>query len=397
MNICILCPLGHSVVIHASKLGGEAICPRCCVPFHAQLHLDTSHNARPEKGKAGSSRDDEEKPQKKKPVFPIAKKANEDENLQKKASLKPAKKKDDEDDKPENKPAVKPGKNKDKNRDEEEDEDEKPRAKKSTRKKDEDDEDEDEEEEGEEGEEEEPIYWTLRKRQLNLCSAGLVPMMVACYMLIAVFVFAALGVDIIQLLSSKEDREWSFYGGVLIVYVALPLLYLALTALVVSMFMSLRVPPKAEAKSPIIAGLVFASVVYVLGLVALLTLMGLTTSDAIRGVRMMQLLVGASVLFFVLAVISLMVYLAKLLKFMKLHLESSQPITNAAFAILCLLAVIVLHSLSDMLRSGLGDWMAYVIAAVSTAAAGCGTYILILHIQLVIKLCTSIATFIKDG
>ena len=133
MNICIFCPDGHPVTLAADKLGQVVACPRCFATFRAELEIGLPIGAR----KVSRSRDDD----------------------------------DDDDDEEEERPKKKPV------------------AKKQikSRARDDDDDDDEEDEEGDE-EQEAEIEWTGRKRQLNTCGIGLMIMMVAYYVLIAMIV-----------------------------------------------------------------------------------------------------------------------------------------------------------------------------------------------------------------
>jgi hypothetical protein len=341
MTIRILCPEGHPVRIEASKLGGVVVCPQCFTSFLSEPDLAPSWHARKATSKSSRSRDDD----------------------------------DDDDDE-----------------DDEDDEDEKPQRKKKAAKEDDDDE-EDEDEEEEEKEPEAPIEWTSRKRQLNACSNGLVAMMVGCYFMAGFAGFAALWIDIFEIDIFGDKGLWAIW---LFFWSTEPLMYLAVAAFTGGMVFNLAVPAKAEGRGALIGGLVFAGVFFFLGLIIVLTLLGWLLSDPARQENFVRLQVGASIICFILCMVSAQAYLAKLMIFMKMHLESSQPITNFGFVFLCFAGMIALAFLSPMLKSNIGDWMCYVVAFAADICAGVAIRTLIVHAFLLIKLRKAIAKYIRD-
>src|ERR1043165_737558 len=315
MSTCILCPEAHRVRVDAVKLGSVVFCPQCFTPFHAQNPIEFTVYARPTKGKARPSRDDDDDDDD----------DEEDEKPPKKTKAGGAKKKQDE-------------------------EDEKPRGKKAARKKDdededEEDEDEDDEEEEEEEEEEEPIQWTKTKRQVNVADKGLAVIVSGWYMILAFTWLAAICVDIHQLKDALGD--WRSQAWFLFQWIALPLGYLALAVLLIGLVISLGGPPKLEGKGVIMAALLMGVLVFVLGVVMLLTQMGVFSigADPVRYRNMMQLLVIIAVLCFTLTMVCLMGYLAKLLVFMRMNMESTQPTFSAAFIMLSLIAMVAATAL----------------------------------------------------
>jgi hypothetical protein len=365
MSICIPCPQGHSVLINTTRLGGEILCPCCMTSFLAELPLSCDHNARPEKGKAKRSRDDEDDED------------DEDEKPQKKIK---AKRRDDED--------------------EDEDEDEKPQKKakqKSARKpRDEEEEDEDEDDEEDEDEpeeeEEEPIQWTPRKKQLNLCGNALVGLTVVCYMLHGFLFFTILAIAIYQIVPEYHAEAWLVFK-----FAAVPLLYLATATLIGNALISLAVPAKAEARTPLLSALVFAGLVFFLGILIILTLLDMMVSDPLRKERLMGLLLTSSVLCFAIGWISMMGYLSKLLIFMKMHMESSQPITGGAFVLMTFLGILALVWGGELAKPSIGSWLSYVVAAGSLGLVVYSGYVLTTLIQLFLKLRKAIITHIKDA
>lgn len=378
MIICIACPEGHPVHLAAGRFDGEVLCPRCLTSFFASAGFAPSSNAKPEKGKARRPRDEDdddeedEKPAKKgKPAKGKKGKDAEEKPAQKSKSTKT--KKDDDDKKPSAKP--KPAKTK---KDDEEDDD---------------DEDEEEEEE-----EEEEIQWTGRKRQLNLCSKGLALIIAGIYLLVGFVVFSMLSVDYFELVEDQKGEVWrngpAYY---LFYFLAIPLIYLATGTLMVGMFMNLAVPPKVEGKGPLFAGIVFGGLVFLLAVVLLLTLFEVIVSDPVRYSRLLELVAGASILCFVVCFLATMGYLSKLLTFMRMQMESSQPITSGGFLMMCLAALLVVVYLGGMLKSNLGSWAGYVVAGVADGAGGFGIILMLSLVKLIQKLRLAIATYIRDG
>jgi hypothetical protein len=299
MNICISCPEGHPVILAAEKLGQMVACPRCFATFFAELDIGPSIGARKDDRKVRRSRDDDD---------------DDDE--------------DEEEEKPKKKPAaMKPGNPpakksiKGKSRDEEEDEDE-------------DEEDDDDDDEA--GEEEPEIEWTGRKRQLNKCGIGLTIMMVAFYMLVAMIVFLVLPMiwtvfEVGNAIGNSENKliepkagDWFLLGMIIA-----PMAVLVQTTLIVGLFFNFFVPARVGARGLVLCALIFGGLVYLLGTGVLLS-SGLK-EDAARAANVNKLLGSAAGACFVISIMSAMAYLAKLMTFMKLHLEASQPITNMGF------------------------------------------------------------------
>jgi hypothetical protein len=365
MSMRVDCPEGHPTLVNASRLGAVAICPRCFASFLVEIDSVPSWHARKQDSKARRARDDDDDDED----------VNDEERPRKKTKAKKAK--EDDEDNEEEKPRRKSQMRKRMDEDDEDEED------------DEKDEDEDEEDE-DEGEPEEPIEWTPRKRQLNICSHGLIAMMVACFFLIAFTIFTSLWIDIFELFRS----DWALSG---FYWFSLPLAYLGLTAFVVGMAFNLAAPAKAEAKGALIAAIVFAGLIYLLGFLTLLTSLGVLVSDPARAERFVQLLTGGSLICFVLCMVSTMAYLSKLMVFMKLHLDASQPITNIGFILLAFALLLGLVFLSPLLKSWIGDWTCYIVALVADAITAYAIYMLVLHVNLIVKVRRTIGTYIKEG
>ena len=380
MSICIHCPEGHLVLVAASKLGGEVVCPRCLAPFLADANHETARNARAEKGKSRRSRDDDDDEED----------DDEDEKPRKKAKPSKAKKVADDDEKPRKK--AKSGKAKKENDDEdEEEEDEKPGKGKKSKSA-------DDEEEAEPEEEEEPIEWTPRKRQLKICSFGLMVQMIACHLLAACAVFSLLAIIYYEMLEDFTKDTWknglAFY---LFYYAAVPFIYLATAAVMTSMVISFAVPAKAEAKAGILSALVFGGLVFFLAFLFILSWSGGLGADARVQENMIRLLAGGSMFSFALCFVSAMGYMSKLLNFMKMQLEASQPITNGAFVLLALIGLLILTLVSSTAKESIGTWMSWVILAAAVGCSGFAIYMLLMHIKLIQKLRGAIQTYIRDA
>ncbi len=325
MTLRVACPSGHPVILAADKLGTEVACPHCLTTFRAELEFDPRHHARKE-DKARRARDDEDDED-------DEDEDDEDEKPQKKA----AKKSKDADEKPQTK--AKPRKAKEE--DDEEEEDEKPRKKKSAGKKEENDEEEDEDEDDEEeAEEEEPIVWNARKRQLKMCGIALIVMMVAYCIMMAFSFFLMLILDfgtfgIMGYIAEKQKIEGLPLGDVWLWafgFIAAPFLGLVQLVILVGMVMSLlSVPAKVEGRGSLIGGIVFGGLVFLLAILIALSATGVISSDAVRAERMIQLMGGLAGLCFLLSTMSAMAYHGKLLHFMNLRMEASQPVTNTLF------------------------------------------------------------------
>ena len=352
------------------------ICPHCLASFRGDLDLTPSRQARKEESKSRRSRDDddeddeeEERPAKK----AKAKKLNEDEEEErprKKAEPKKAKKDDEE---------------------------ETPRKKKKPRADDE-GEDEEEEKDGDDEteavEEEEPIEWTPRKRQLSVCAKGLMAMVVGCYCLVAFTVLTSLAIDCFEFI---DDWKTPWIGPFIFNWFALPLLVLGVTAIVVALVMNLWVPSRAEGKGSLVTGLIFATLVYFLGLLTLLTMLRLTVADNERAERFIGLLAGGTIICFIISMVAAMAYLSQLMRFLKLHLEASQSITNIGFILLSFALLLGLVYASPVLKGMADEWMKFVVALLAIVVSGFAIRMLTLHVFLIMKVRRTIAAYIKDS
>ena len=352
MYLCVVCPQGHPVAIAAAKLGSDVACPQCFTTFHAALEMDGRHHARKEESRSRRSRDDE----------------------------------DDDDDDEEERPKKKA---KSRQRDDDDDDDEKPRSKKRASK--DEDEDEDEDDDEEEEDEEEEIVWTSRKRQLNICSIGVLILQISTYFLAFFYFFAGLAVAI------NEILEWTDVAWFFFYILSIPLLFLNIAANMICLFMNLAIPSKAEARGPLIGALVFHGALVLIMILLLLTWGGVLMSDPQRAERMSYLLGGLFVLCFFVGLISIMAYLSKLMIFMRQHLQSSQPVTNAGFVVLFSVLCMIIVSLSPWLKDFIGGWMCFVVAFSVDLISGWAIRILIQHGALLNRLRSGIADYIRDA
>lgn len=372
MTLCVSCPDGHRVPVAADKLGRAVACPCCFAVFDAGLDLSAARQARKEEKKARRSRDDDddddedEKPQKKKP------KAKAEEPKKKEA---------------------------------------KPAPKKTARKKDDDDDEEDEEDEEEDGEPEEEeefeIDWTPRKRQLHLCTIGVNITMGAFGTLLAFTVVVCLWLDWCEngvvndfRLTTPVEKIFPAVNlayGETATYVVAPFFTLAQVVLMVALFFSLSVPAKAEARSLAISGLVFGFLFFVFGTLVLLAAFQVVVDDAIRAENMMRLMGGAAGLCFVISLMSMMAFQAKLMMFMNMKLEASQAVTNVGFYFLYLAAPFACLYASVYVCNYLHYWLGYAVILAMCAASAMAGRMLYAHIVLMLKMNRTINTYIREA
>jgi hypothetical protein len=364
MIATVRCPLGHAVNIVAEKMRHEVACPQCLTPFLAMIEFDSAERARKEERKTSRSRKDEDD--------------EEDDDDE------------DEDEPPRKKKAVR-------KRDDDDDEDDAPRKKKAARKRDDDDEDDEDEDDDEEDEdevgdeEEEEIEWTGRKRQLNLCSIGLIILMIATSFLGVYAAFNALGMMVLLVL------DWTAITFLFIAILAIPSMFFCIIGHIVSLIMNLFIPSRAEARGPIIGGLVFFGILVLLTIFTLLTEFNVLSFDPDRRKRMLELLYWGSYISFALGLVSTMAYLAKLMIFIKLHLESSKPVTNAGFLLLFLIVPILLNYIYVWCMQNIGDWMRFILALIYVIAGGICIRMIVLHVMLLAKIRRTIAAYIRDA
>jgi hypothetical protein len=393
----VKCPVGHNVAIAVAKLGETIACPCCFTPFLATLEIDFNAHAKKEERKPGRTRDDDDDDD------------DEDDRPQKKTKSRREEEDEEEDEAPRKKKAARRRDDNEDDEEDDEDEDEAPRKKKATRKRDDDDdedeededddEDDDDEDDGDEDDgdedEEDEIEWTRRKRQLNMCSIGLIILIVATSLLGAFTVFTDLAFSIFLILGGPDF--WTPVASFLFFFLAVPCLFLCIIGHMACLFMNLFVPARAEARGPLIGGLVFFGLVAFLSIFIVLTWFGFMMADPDRGLRMMRLLNGVTMIFFACGIISTMAYLAKLMIFMRLHLESSKPITNAAFILLFLGLMLVLERLTPIAVEWIADWMVYVMSFLSGIIAAMAVRVIVLHAFLIVKIRATIAKYIRDA
>lgn len=366
MTATVTCPQGHLVEIAAERVGCEVACPCCLTPFLAQANFDALARARKEERKARRSRDDED---------------DEDEDDE------------DEDETPRKKKVAR--------KEDDEDEDDEPRKKKTARHRkdeddDEDDEDDDEDEEDDdddvdEDDEEEEIEWTGRKRQLNMCAIGLIILLIGTGMLAVFMTFFDLAMILMLALG------WGSIGFFFTAFIAIPALFLGILGYIVGLIVNMFVPARAEARGPIIGGLVFFGIVVLLTIFVLLAYFDVIMSDPDRRNRMLELLKWGCYICFACGIISTMAYLAKLMIFMKLHLESSQPVTNGGFILLFMIVPILLTYINLWCITEIGDWMGYVLAFIYLIDGAICIRVLVLQVMLLLKVRRTIATYIRDA
>lgn len=342
MTVQVLCPEGHPCNVAETKIGTTVVCPRCFASFLAEVNGGALMHARREERRPRRARDED----------------------------------DDEDE------------------DEEEEDDEPPprKAKARRARDDDDDEDEDEEEDEDDEDEEDEIEWTPRKRQLNVCRIALILMIVCAYLAVAHIVFSGLAFDIGLIWGDWEVIAWFMFW-----WISIPLMILQVIGYLISLFISFAVPGKAEARAPIISGVVFFGIVIFVTIFTLLVWAGALGFDPDRKSRFLYLLCGIAGLCYAFGLVSLMGYLSKLMVFMRLHLESSQPITSGGFILLCFALRIGLFFATDTLMSLLGGWMCFVISAVDGAICGPAIRFLVVQTFMLLRIMRTIKNYIREA
>ncbi len=336
MNPCVVCPAGHPVVVHPSRLGSEVACPRCLEFFLAEI---------PRMDAEFASKDTGKRPAKKKPD-------DDDE---------------EEDEKPRKKKPDKPAK-------ETKDDKKKPAAKKKQKEEDEEDEDEDDEE----ADPEDDITWSARKYGLKTCHSGLAIVNFGYFGLIALYVITLLGVS---LASSGIGM-----GNIVVKFGGLATAHIALALFVVGMFMNIRVPAKAEAGVGLYSSIALGLFTFFVAIIMIVANTGAFFEDPARTERFVGLLFGALVLCYLATWMAMMGYLCSVLSFMRMTNDASAPITNGVFGSLPFVGMLALHFFGGALRSGIGDFMNWVIIGVSVAMSGYGIYMMVLQLLLTAKL-----------
>lgn len=306
---------------------------------------------------------------------------------------------DDEDKKPQKK--TKPRQEKV----DDDEEDEKPRKKKPAQKKE--DDDEEDEDDGEEIEDEEPIEWTPRKRKLHLCGVGLMVMMVAycilmgySFLLMLLLDYFAWDISVwLGLNPTKfDDIPTGQAATWLFSFLSAPFMALVQLVLLVGLFFSLAVPPKVEGRGILISGIIFGGLFFLAALLIVLTATtSIIVSDAERAARMIKLMGGGAALCFVISLTSAMAYHSKLLGFLNLKLEASQPLTNSLFYLMFLAAKFVLFVASPYGCHHVHGLIVYVFIIAICAMTGLAIRTLIAQAKLFLKTREVITQYIKGA
>src|ERR1022692_4697955 len=337
MSIRVLCPEGHPVCVHANKLGGTVICPRCYTCFLAELADlagSSSHHAR-EKPQSKRSRDDDEDDEevKKKPK---AKKDDEEEEEEKQVKKKPKAKKDDEETGIQEKPsakaksasAKKSRNDDDDDEDDEEEEEEKPRKKKPKAKRDDDDEDDEDDDEKKDEPEEEPIEWTKKKRQLNIVNVGMMAYLIGFYTMIVLFIILVIFelpstlFLVIALWSENYDMA-SFFCYCLCVIAAIGAFPIYICHLI-GWITGIMSPAKAEGRGTCITAiLMFVSPIFLL-VVYLIFDTAIISRDAVAA-RMFQMFLFFGFVLMMMAFYCSLIYIGSIAGYLGMTTEKRKP------------------------------------------------------------------------
>lgn len=404
MTVHLVCPQGHLVQVALDKIGSTVTCPTCFTPFCAELDVGAIHHARKDDKRSRRARDEDEDDDDEEED-----EDDEEEDERPKKKPKSSKAKDDDDERVSEKPLKKTKKPPVDDDDEDDDED-KPRKKKgapSKAKDDEDDEevDEDDGDAGPDEEEEEPIEWTPRKKRLNMCGIGLMVMMGAYCVLIAFTFFLMLVLDFFTFAFGAYVSNFNSLEGLpvgdastwLFAFTSAPFAILVQIVLVVGLFMNLPIPPRAEAKGSLIAGIVFGGLVFLCGILILLALTKVIVSDDARAANLSSLLGGGAALCFLISLMSAMAYHGTLLRFLNLRMEASQPITNTMFYVMYFFGMFTLFALNPYACYYLHPLMAYVFILAIDALAAMAIRMLIAQVQLFLKSRRAIMQYIRDA
>ena len=394
MTVHLVCPQGHLVQVAVGKLGSVVACPRCCTPFRAELDVGIAQHSRKEDKRRARDEDDDDEDE-----------DDDDDRPQKKSKSRKAK--GDGDDRVSEKPlkrakAKKPPVD---DEDEDEEEDEKPRKKKGAPRKTEDDEDEDDEDAGPEEEAEEPIEWTPRKKRLNICGIGIMVMMGAYCVLIAFTFFLMLVLDFFTFafgayIGTENKMEGLDVEGAstwIFAFTTAPFAILVQIVMMVGLFMNLPIPPKAEARSSLIAGIVFGGLVFLSGILILLALFQVIVSDAARAANLISLMGSGAGLCFLISLMSAMAYHGTLLRFLNLRMEASQPITNTMFYVMYFFGMFVLFALNPYACYYLHPMISYIFILAIDAMAAMAIRMLIAQVKLFLKSREVITKYIKEA
>jgi hypothetical protein len=128
----------------------------------------------------------------------------------------------------------------------------------------------------------------------------------------------------------------------------------------------------------------------------LLATHGALVADPVRGMRFAELLGWGAMICYAIGMVSAMAYLSKLMVFVKLHLEKSQPITNMGFILLGGGVHEILGYAAPRLLT-IGMWMLYVIAGVQIVLNVFQIYMYMLQGPLFQKIRRVINKYIREG
>ncbi len=333
MNLCVVCPAGHSVILHSTKFDAEVACPRCLA------------------------------------VFPVERPRVDTERASKDSGKRPTKKKKDDDDEEDEKPRKKkPAKDA-------KDEKKKPPPKK--KKSDEDDDDDDDEKE--EVDPEDDITWTSKKRGLNTCLRGLGIIAFGYYGLIGLYLVTVIGVS----MAAFGPTGGMYATGIMALkYGALPTALIVLGTFLFGLFLNIRIPAKAEAGVGLYSAIAMGLFTIFVTIIMVIANSGTFFEDENRTANFVNLLFGIMVICYIAAWMAMMGYNCSVLSFMGMTMEASQPITNGVFGCIPFVAILALHFMGGTLRTGIGEFMGWVIIAAGVGLMGYATYMLFLQIVL---------------
>ena len=216
-------------------------------------------------------------------------------------------------------------------------------------------------------------------------------LIVSFYFLVGFTAFSTLAIMIWEVLAE------AWVAGLFFRFLGLPLLVLAVAGHMACLVMNFAVPAKAEGRGAIIAGLVFFGLLIFVVILIIVTFFDGIMADPERKQRMMELLSYGAMLCFVLGLVSTAAYLAKFMIFMRLHLESSKPITSAGFVILTFAILAFLTVISPKVKEFIGDWMCFVVALAAGIVGGVAIRILISYALLLAKIRKMISNYIREA
>ena len=234
-------------------------------------------------------------------------------------------------------------------------------------------------------------------------------MMVAYWILVAFVVIMMLAVDwftfeVANAIGATESidkppvvKAYNYGWVVFFGFITGPFLALAQLVLMVGLFFNMAVPAKAEARGLLICAMVFGALVFVNAIMILLAQQQIIVSDEARAANMMKLLGGGAAVCFVVSFMSAMAYMSKLMIFMRMNMEASQPVTNTGFFLLFFVAMFVVYVANVYVCGYLHSLMGYIMIVAVCAAAALGARALIAQANLFLKVNKVITTYIKDA